>query len=218
MSFSAFTHASLSRLFRVPCSSALRKIRIPGSVQNVPPPSPTVDAMSDTPPSTFVRLVADYCTVIEEGIDAAPAEQARHLATLIARLYSAGNTLNSVWDDRLEHRSLATVTADEYEQIRRNMGAVLKDFDYYWSIDPLHTTEDGIPKPMAGQLDDDLADLWRDLKAGVLTWERETELDRLLAQWHWEFTFRSHWGTHAVEALRVLHRISLGQHRSSGDE
>lgn len=54
---------------------------------------------------------------------------------------------------------------------------------------------------LTGDLHDDLADIWRDVRHG-LDHYRAGERDE--ASWQWRFSFRSHWGYHAGEALRVL--------------
>lgn len=54
---------------------------------------------------------------------------------------------------------------------------------------------------LVGDLHDDLADVWRDLRPSLDLFEAG---HHEAAAWHWAFTFRYHWGEHAVEAIRVL--------------
>jgi hypothetical protein len=50
---------------------------------------------------------------------------------------------------------------------------------------------------------DDVADVWRDVKRGLLALGEGHRPDDVT--WQWRFDFYSHWGRHATEALRALH-------------
>lgn len=52
-------------------------------------------------------------------------------------------------------------------------------------------------------LADDLADIWRDLRS-ALDW-LDSGADPADVLWEWRFGFETHWGLHAVQALRALH-------------
>ena len=79
-------------------------------------------------------------------------------------------------------------------------------FDGYWEVfDPY---EEGAP--VGGSLSDDLLDVYGDLRRGLALWEqggvtKRGEL-RIAAIWEWRFQFEIHWGDHAIDALRALHR------------
>jgi len=55
----------------------------------------------------------------------------------------------------------------------------------------------------AGSLSDDLLDVYRDVSAGLALWDSGSWTT---ATWAWRFSFESHWGNRAVDALRALHR------------
>lgn len=57
-------------------------------------------------------------------------------------------------------------------------------------------------EPIMGDLYDDLADIYKDLKDGLWYIERGSEAD---AVFHWKNTFGFHWGQHLVDALKALH-------------
>ena len=73
---------------------------------------------------------------------------------------------------------------------------VTKYFDVF---NPL-TEED----PVVNNLADDLADIYRDLKAGLSLYERAKPID---AAWEWRVGFLSHWGQHLVGAQRAIHEF-----------
>jgi Domain of unknown function (DUF5063) len=71
--------------------------------------------------------------------------------------------------------------------------------DEYWEVfDPYIEGE-----PLIGSLSDDVGDVYADLAGGLALW---TAGHRDAAVWEWRFAFDTHWGDHAVDALRALHR------------
>jgi hypothetical protein len=74
-----------------------------------------------------------------------------------------------------------------------------EEFDTYWGVfDPYKLDE-----PVAGSLSDDLLDVYRDVRRGLALWESGHDASAI---WEWRFSFESHWGDHAADALRALHR------------
>jgi hypothetical protein len=73
-------------------------------------------------------------------------------------------------------------------------------FNYYSEcFDPLIVP--AAEEPVVADLADDLADIWRDVKGGLMLWH-DDESDA--AAWHWRFHFESHWGLHASSAMYAL--------------
>lgn len=72
--------------------------------------------------------------------------------------------------------------------------------DGYWEVfDPRELDE-----PVGGSLTDDLVDIYRDLRRGL-----SLAIGSLSdAVWEWKFSFETHWGNHATDAIRVLHRVA----------
>lgn len=62
---------------------------------------------------------------------------------------------------------------------------------------------EGAEEVSLGSLADDLADIWRDLRAGLDALEGGSQWQDVA--WEWRFGLQTHWGRHAVEALRALH-------------
>ena len=86
------------------------------------------------------------------------------------------------------------------ESLKR-MENLLGADDWYWTAVPFMKKDN--PELVTGSLADDLTDVYLDLKSG---------LDQLGAGvpnpdviWEWRFAFWSHWGEHAVNALRIIH-------------
>jgi len=53
-----------------------------------------------------------------------------------------------------------------------------------------------------GDIADDLADIWRDLKPALELYDNN---DHAAAAAEWQFDFEIHWGRHATAALYALH-------------
>ena len=59
-----------------------------------------------------------------------------------------------------------------------------------------------------GDIGDDMLDIYKDIKAGCLLFERGEWTE---AVWQWSFLHRIHWGRHAVGALFALHCLSISK-------
>ena len=72
--------------------------------------------------------------------------------------------------------------------------------DAYWEVfDPYEEKPLGI-----GLLSDDLLDVYVDIRRGLDLWS--ADVPREAAIWEWRFHLEIHWGDHAVDAIRALHR------------
>ncbi|MEA2415131.1 MAG: hypothetical protein QOI58_1788 [Thermoanaerobaculia bacterium] len=100
-----------------------------------------------------------------------------------------------------------SISDDEYQRVYRRFGAL--PFNYYSeSFNPLVVPAE---EPVVADLADDLADIWRDVKEGLLLYESgEPES----AAWHWSNHYSFHWGHHATAALYALQ----SWFSSSGDD
>lgn len=80
----------------------------------------------------------------------------------------------------------------------------LGDLDFYYEVfDPFIRDE-----LVIGSLSDDLADIYVDLREGIDLLE-QGHLGGAL--WAWRLLYETHWGDHAVDALRALHRMVTGR-------
>ena len=58
--------------------------------------------------------------------------------------------------------------------------------------------------PVSGCLDDDILDIYRDIKSGLILYEQGKHTEAI---WEWKVGFEIHWGEHATSAIRALHSI-----------
>jgi hypothetical protein len=91
-------------------------------------------------------------------------------------------------------------SVQEWGQLYNLLKEKLGDWDRYWQVfDP---TEDD--EAIFGTLADDIADIYRDLKEGLVLIEaHEAPPEDVI--WNWRLLFYSHWGKHAMDALSALH-------------
>jgi hypothetical protein len=128
------------------------------------------------------------------------------LPKLIDKAISLPDVKLSNSDDPIEESGQPAVRANvrqsvqEWGQLYNLLKEKLGDWDRYWQVfDP---TEDD--EAIFGTLADDIADVYRDLKEGlVLIEEHEAPPEKII--WNWRLLFYSHWGKHAMDALLAIH-------------
>ena len=143
----------------------------------------SVDAM--------VICVRDFCAFVEGA----------HTLRLPQRLTAAREKLLALYTAAIKLPDVSPTDEDPPADTS-NAPSSWRGFDkfeIYWEMfDPYEHEE-----PVAGSLSDDLLDVYRDLKVGLALWELGATADAL---WDWRFSCETHWGDHAIDALRALHR------------
>ncbi len=141
-----------------------------------------------------------FCQLIESAGSTAKEEFAAELFVSIAGLVAMASRLPNVspTDAELPDGPSHDEWKRRYDAIYETLG----EWADYWTT---MTTADycSTPDPVSLTLADDLADIWRDLKSGLLALDTGASAQDVI--WDWRFAFYSHWGSHAVEALRALH-------------
>lgn len=80
----------------------------------------------------------------------------------------------------------------------------LAGFDLYWEVfDPQYDHEDH--EPVVGSLSDDVLDVYRDIRGGLWSWEKNEPANAI---WEWRFSFDAHWGDHAARWMRFVRSIA----------
>lgn len=142
----------------------------------------------------FVSAAREYCSWAEREA-LTPEEEVKKAIYLIASLYL--NALVLSRDGAGEDIDGKEVTNEEWKLILKRFSSF--PFNYYSvSYSPANLEE----KPVTGNVADDLADIYRDIKDGLWLYDNG---HRVEAVWEWKQTFNTHWGRHAVSALHALH-------------
>jgi hypothetical protein len=151
----------------------------------------------------FVDVATRYCEILETHDRLAPADLAIALYPVLLELACRGATLPDF--DNAPEMILQNDQSvkDRTAQLYSSLLAVLGEKAWYWEVfDPYHPAADG---PIQHSLADDLADIYRDLRPGLLSWTKHPESTRRAIVWHWRFGYFSHWGHHIIDAIRAMH-------------
>jgi hypothetical protein len=157
------------------------------------------------PVRQFVEVAGRYCGLVENYEALTAYELARRAADLLPSLYAAGLALPDVAMPEAQSEKpdafYDAVPIKHTAALGRALGEKIGAYNRYWQVpDPFEEEE-----PVAALLGEDLADLYGDLKRGLIAFDKGTEHDAAEAAWHWRFSFGNHWGRHLVSALRALH-------------
>ena len=153
-----------------------------------------MEATPDRATSEFARLARAFCDWCEAPALSAPADVWASL--WLARLHAAALALPKV--DAENENGLPPLPEAPAARAKANL-AVFNGFYYREFFDPNPSLEE---EPCMGDVGDDLADIYKDVRAGLVLYESGEQNDAL---WHWSFLHQTHWGRHAVGALFALH-------------
>ena len=147
----------------------------------------------------FVGVVREYCDVIEKADEYSRQRLIRRVRELLPQLYFYAlhlpETVSELSIDRV-------ITHEQWSEVFGGLIGKLGSCDMYWEI--FNPSQQTPKEPVCGSLADDLADIYRDLKEGLLEWDKGNENIRAAVVWEWRFGFENHWGDHLVDGLRGL--------------
>jgi hypothetical protein len=159
-----------------------------------------VDQLIDS----FEDLARRYCKLLEDETPIGASIFARECLILLLRLYDGAMRLP---DTAAGEEDAPRISHETWKLMFDSISARMPGHDCYWTVfEPLDSSP---PSPVVGSLAEDVADIWRDLKSGLLLIDHGGPNSRNSAVWEWRFNFESHWGRHAVEAITVLHALSV---------
>lgn len=140
--------------------------------------------------AAFVLEAHQFCHFVEKGSSLPVAQRLRTARGRLLDLYRAGAALPS----------FEPIGTDDAPPTRRPDWVGFGETDVYSEVfDPY----DDSPSLVAGSLSDDVLEIYADVSRGLGLWESKAHVD---AVWEWRFGFDTHWGDHAIDALRALHR------------
>jgi hypothetical protein len=156
----------------------------------------------------FVSVAQRYCVLLEHPIRDRDAWLADVLGTL-ATLYAAAPVLREMAvPEHAEAKHIPEefrLTNDEWTSLYAHLKNTLGENALYAAhFNPVSAAAgDEIGQ---GDLADDLADIYRDIKPGLVAWNTGDDafLEDVMHQWL-EQGLVHHWGRHAVNAMRALH-------------
>ncbi len=140
----------------------------------------------------FVDQARQFCDFIEKAGDSPLLARLCGAQQRLLELYRAGSALPHVEPPE-------GIDAGPNPERPGNWVGFDK-FEFYWEVFDPYVDE----APACGSLSDDLLDVYCDLRRGLQLWDKD--VPSAAAIWEWRFHFDVHWGAHAVDALRALHR------------
>jgi hypothetical protein len=155
----------------------------------------------------FRQAATQFCGLLEVDPDQHRL-WIREVLMALADLYASANALSMLGpfefsEDapeqiRIHHNQWKAV----YDQVSRALPQ-----RWYLTFFDLTESLDLEQKPVIGDLADDLADIYRDLKPGLLVTSNQQNAVMVEVVFDWQFSFQSHWGDHAVNAMKLLHQL-----------
>jgi hypothetical protein len=160
--------------------------------------------------SRFAVVANRFCSVVDSASSMERTDLLLQIYRILPKLIDEAMSLPDVKpsdsDDPVEGSGQPAFQANvrqsvqEWGQLYNLLKEKLGDWDRYRQVfDPTRDDE-----AIFGTLADDIADIYRDLKEGLILFEaRETPPEDIV--WSWRFSFYSHWGKHAMDALLAIH-------------
>ena len=151
--------------------------------------------------AAFAALVEEYCAFIEDVGAMRPGRLLLTAQRVLPRLYAAALRLPTTW--RPPDETAGVEDVEGAREIQQQIGDRISDVRYYTMVAPYESDN---ADPVVGDLAGDLTDIYVDLRRGMANYRRG-QIDA--AAWEWQFHFGSHWGRHAVDAIRALHGLAF---------
>ena len=158
----------------------------------------------------FASVAQEFCSVIDSAPNLDTIELLMRVYRILPHLISEAVNLpnmelsedESQEEDSRKSQARARLRLSEAQwgKLYEFLKAKLGDLNLYWEVwDPTKDHE-----AIHGSLADDFADIYRDLKEGLSLAEAHQvpPEDNI---WHWRLGYYSHWGKHAIDALRTIH-------------
>ena len=168
------------------------------SAQSIDPQTPSEKQLIDE----FVETAGHYCSLIEGHRQYPVREFLKRVRKLLPVLYSQALRLPDV--ESTHDKNYRDITHEQWREMFDRLREFLGPLDQYWVIfDPIMKD---VEDPVVSSLSDDLADIWRDLRNGLMHWDSVAGSPDIV--WEWHFSFHGHWSDHAVDALRSINWLT----------
>ena len=162
----------------------------------------------------FFRAAQKYCSLVESPkADKLDKEiWLENVLAALAQLYATAHTLPKMESQETGQipGDLFHVGTDEWRSIYQSVAKTLGEARAYWCYFDPNQPPSSKDEPVLEDLADDLADIYRDVKPALHAWE--TNEDKYIPEMIvacGDTLFVSHWGRHAVNAIRALHPLAL---------
>lgn len=151
---------------------------------------------------SFRNDAAAYCDFIDALRTGTVAEPYPQLLQLLSNLAKSGVALpfdmakGKVENKGMDHSQWQQVSSEIAAAIAPAIAALLTEHD-----------DDQESLVRAYMLDDDLSDIYRDIRQGLNLYAVDDPEHRAEAVWQWRFGYENHWGAHLFRALTTVHEV-----------
>jgi len=161
----------------------------------------------------FAAVAQRYCAIVDGAAQFEKREFLVLLHVVLAELIDEGVRLPLVnrWrpdapqppnEDLSKADALPCIEHQDRFKLYESLKHKLGETDSYSTVFNPATDKEAI----RASLSDDIADIYRDMKEGLLLVGRSAG-DAEEAVWDWQLGFSCHWGHHAICALQTIHHI-----------
>ena len=150
----------------------------------------------------FGYIAERFCALVDSSKNFNRNEFASQIYRILPKLIDQAIGLPDVESSHNHEPKAKNVRqrVKEWDWLYNSLKEKFGEWDIYRQVfDPTRDTE-----TIHGSLADDIADIYRELKEGVVLKEtgRSAPEDFI---WVWRLGFYSHWGKHAIDALLAIH-------------
>lgn len=143
----------------------------------------------------FRRHAQRFVSLVERGEALPTRSYLIEVATALAELCATALTLPPIEAKTHTTPEIDLTAPPALKSLKHRLG----DADKHWDVfDPTKKDE-----PTEGSLAEDIANIYGDLKYGLLLTAHGASTSEVLA--HWRERFGAHWGMHATGAMRAIY-------------
>jgi len=168
-------------------------------------------AKNDSALKKFYGVAVEYCDFVDGLKSWRPRHFYLNLQSLLAKLLY---TILFVQIDEFYYRLPNEKTNDEkynakhsdYKRTAKKMERMfLKDLHRVVQYHKENKDEEAAYR--ASIVSNDLAELYQDVRKGIVAFEEASKEGRAVASWEWRFNYEIHWGEHLLRAITTVYEI-----------
>jgi Domain of unknown function (DUF5063) len=162
----------------------------------------------------FSAIARQYCAIVDTARSLDKDQLLLQIYRILPDLISAAIHFPDAdpWDregegdadiGNPEKAPTARMTDEEWRVLCDILTQKLGDNNRHWDVfNPASADHEVV----YGGLADDISDIYRELKEPLVLLDK-SEITSEMAIWYWQLGFTSHWGHHAIEALKAIYCI-----------
>jgi hypothetical protein len=155
----------------------------------------------------FGAVADEFCAAVDAASRIDRVELLARIYRILPKLINEAIKLPNITSDDDSDKAVESklrpnvrLNDEQWGQLYKSLKQKLGDWDGYTQVfDPTTDKEASF-----GTLADDIADIYRDLKEGLVLNETSQATPEEII-WDWRFAYYSHWGKHAIDALLTIH-------------